>query len=608
MLFLASIATSPCQTWFSLQEGDLRTGTDRTTVNTAGTLITTDYYTGGTYIKLNDPNANWNDSTNLIMGTVNAPTNYNRVLLSFDLSPITNLVAGQAFSVTAYLHLTMRELASPPPFGATFALHTILPFNETNATWNDPGSGMPAGGVVDDSHRLTTMSVTPGSYPTVTEWVGLNSTVANALLNPTNKTVSLLLKRNVEGQGDYNVHYVTDENTDPTYGGIDARPELQVGITILTNAPLVNVVANSDASEPATPGSFTLSRTVNITNDLTVNFTFGANAASGQAVEGVDFTASSSGSVTLPANVASTNIVITPIDNPDPNDTRRCVLNITGGGTNYGTANGSATVLIHDDNDGQALAQWFFGYDLSPTVWDTNITASAITTPTLFLPLETTVVITPPGSLWVQGFFTTNNEADTIALDKYFALSVSPKSGYAVTLTNLDLMSIYYNNADINVTNAVLFIRSSLDNYATTLASITNLVTDLGGGWQELNVPLGAPFSNLTSAVTFRFYVYDDGVDAGMRIDNLYIRGQTTALPPGPPVLTRLSISNNTVEISFTGAVSDTTSSFQLQTAATAAGPYADVASTLTQTGSGQFNASLPANGTQRFYRVRRTN
>jgi hypothetical protein len=44
-------AASHAQTWFSLQEGDVRSGSDSTTVNTAGTLVTSAYVSGGTYIR-----------------------------------------------------------------------------------------------------------------------------------------------------------------------------------------------------------------------------------------------------------------------------------------------------------------------------------------------------------------------------------------------------------------------------------------------------------------------------------------------------------------------------------------------------------------------------
>jgi hypothetical protein len=614
VLFFALLPAARAQTWYSLQEGDLRSGDDRTTVNTGGTLLDPGYTTGATFIQQSSPDSNFNGTTNLVMSTFNDlsgsyTNNFNRILLSFDLSSIATNLSGQAYSLNgAFLRLTLREAGGA--FGATMAFWSTTPFDETTATWNNPGPGGPAGGSL--TTLLTTQVVNPATYPNVTEWTGNNliNLVGSTLANPTNKTIYLLLKRNAEGAGDYNRRYVNDENTDPAFGGTDARPELQIGVTILSNAPLVSVTAASpDISESGTNTAvFTISRTINTTNDLTVNFSFSANATSGNAIENVDFTPSITGSVTLPAGVVSTNIVITPIDNSNPDDTRAVILNLASGGTSYGTANASATLNIRDDNDGGALAQWFFGSDTSATVWDTNLTATSITSPALFLPLEPTIVISEPNSLWVQGVFTTNNAEDAIALNDYFTLSVTPKAGHALTLTNLDLMSIYYNNSDINVTNAVLFIRSSLDNYTTNIAAITNLVTDFGGTWQELNVALPAQFTNLTSQVTFRFYVFDDGVDAGLRIDNIYLRGETAAasVSASQPAINSISVSGGNVQIDFQGGSADTPGSFQLQSASSVAGPYADVSSTLIQTGSGQFQSTIPVNGNQQFYRVRR--
>ncbi|MFO1476023.1 MAG: immunoglobulin domain-containing protein [Verrucomicrobiota bacterium] len=62
------------------------------------------------------------------------------------------------------------------------------------------------------------------------------------------------------------------------------------------------------------------------------------------------------------------------------------------------------------------------------------------------------------------------------------------------------------------------------------------------------------------------------------------------------------------VTMQFTAGTSDTTASFVVQSAATANGPYADVspAAAISQLSPGNFQAIVPTNGPNRFYRVRR--
>ena len=66
-----------------------------------------------------------------------------------------------------------------------------------------------------------------------------------------------------------------------------------------------------------------------------------------------------------------------------------------------------------------------------------------------------------------------------------------------------------------------------------------------------------------------------------------------------------ITISIN-ITITFTGGTGDAASSFTLQSSANVAGPYVDVASTITPVSGVTFQAVVPEAGSVQFYRIRR--
>ena len=537
--------TGLAATWFSLQEGDLRSGTDPATVNTSGTLLDAAYVTHCTYLRgYVDKANNFNTATELFLGTTANGTASDldnlRLLAGFDLSPIVAYAAGNAYAIDS-VNLIFTHRTAGTGTGSGMSLHNTTPFDETTTTWNNPGSGAPAGGTVGTSITTKSISGSIQLYPSSQLWTaaGLVTAIQNALANPTNKGAYFLLKRTAEGDGNYNSRYVTDENTNSVYGGVDSRPELQVAVTILSNASIVSVSApDPQASEPGVnTGMFTITRTANLTNDLTVYYTL-----SGSASFGGDYVLNPylSGSVVLPAGVSSTNILVEPQDDSAVEENETVVMTIIldpGNSGAYGLGVVGATVTIADDNDGQALVDYLFGGTSAARVWDTNVTAMNYTTPGLTVGFSGTagLYLSSPSSLWVQSSSTTNSEAAAVTDNDYLGFSVTPAIGRTMVLTNLEVSCIYYNSSDLNAANAVLLVRSSLDNFATTLGAVTNLVSNLGGGWMTLNLPLEAAFSNLLGQVEFRLYIYDDATmsTTGLRVDNLLLRGGTDPLPPG---------------------------------------------------------------------------
>jgi subtilisin-like proprotein convertase family protein len=119
-----------------------------------------------------------------------------------------------------------------------------------------------------------------------------------------------------------------------TIGGASAAT-----VTILSAPlPTVSIVATApSAFFPSLNGQFTVTRTGDLTNPLTVNYTVG-----GTATAGVDYTALS-GSVTIPGGQASATISVPPLLVPP---TARTVIATLSASANYTIGTSPATVTI----------------------------------------------------------------------------------------------------------------------------------------------------------------------------------------------------------------------------------------------------------------------
>jgi hypothetical protein len=73
-----------------------------------------------------------------------------------------------------------------------------------------------------------------------------------------------------------------------------------------------------------------------------------------------------------------------------------------------------------------------------------------------------------------------------------------------------------------------------------------------------------------------------------------------------PPYITSIGVSGGTVTIHFTGGSNDVASAFALLSAMVATGAYSPAAGAIITGGGGSFQATVPANGPMRFYRILR--
>ncbi|MCF3649116.1 Ig-like domain-containing protein [Synoicihabitans lomoniglobus] len=178
----------------------------------------------------------------------------------------------------------------------------------------------------------------------------------------------------------------------------------------------------------------------------------------------------------------------------------------------------SGGVLVGYDMDS------FAGFSSTPAeTWDyaphplatTDVAGSATAS-------NLTTVVLSAGPGWVAagtnsqaGFYrfraypgSADPTSDTVASDAYFEFTLDPAAGYAFTLDATDTLQFRMRVYD-NDGTAGFFVRSSVDNYASNLASLTGF-----GDSTTLSFDLPG-FANVESAVTFRVYVYDADGDMG---------------------------------------------------------------------------------------------
>ncbi|MDR1280037.1 MAG: PEP-CTERM sorting domain-containing protein [Opitutaceae bacterium] len=143
------------------------------------------------------------------------------------------------------------------------------------------------------------------------------------------------------------------------------------------------------------------------------------------------------------------------------------------------------------------------------------------------------------------------DEAAAVALDKYFTFAIAPTDGNTLTLTEVALKVQGDVGAGLPDLTVTAFLRSSADNYTSTIATVTvTTPKNEGTGTSTKNATLttgtsGVAFSGLAEEVTFRLYAYvqSEGTLAFnhiVRFDDVRISGYTTAAVVPEPTTTAL--------------------------------------------------------------------
>ena len=180
------------------------------------------------------------------------------------------------------------------------------------------------------------------------------------------------------------------------------------------------------------------------------------------------------------------------------------------------------------------LASLFINYNSSAQLGVYTFTGTAS------CPSLSTSVTTQPANAVFSAFSTVNttcvsnasafvnsnwNTTTLINLTEYNQFTITPNSGYYLTLTSLSFTQV--TNANNTTTWA---LRSSIDNYAANIATGTATTTI-----QTPSIPLpSASFTNI-GAVTFRLYLIRANANATTwSVDNVTLNGSTVAIPADP--------------------------------------------------------------------------
>lgn len=203
------------------------------------------------------------------------------------------------------------------------------------------------------------------------------------------------------------------------------------------------------------------------------------------------------------------------------------------------------------------LANYTFASNTSSTDTETNSTASAFSHD--FKAGTGTETADVGRSSTKQDYFVRGNktdgsdEATTVAAEDYMTFTVTPATGYELDLTSLSFeFSLSRDNTSPDIVypadNSV-FVRSSVDGFATTIPSSTGTRTLATSGSTYPTTALtiapsltGSAYQSIKTTVEFRIYIYDDQTTSQLisRIDDVQLTGDVDKiLAPGTVVLMR---------------------------------------------------------------------
>jgi uncharacterized protein YjlB len=204
-----------------------------------------------------------------------------------------------------------------------------------------------------------TGTATPGA-----DYVALSGTATFAAGAET-AVVTVTPVDDAEVEGDETVIVTLDAGTTYTLGD-----DIQATVTIVDNdvLPTVEVTATDDTAteEGATTGAFTLTRTGDVSGSLTVDYT-----VTGTATAGADYVALS-GSATFAAGSATTQVIVTPIDDALVEGNETVILTLDAGVAHPGYTLGDdiqATVTIIDNDEAAGAARTIDDDRTTPSSW-----------------------------------------------------------------------------------------------------------------------------------------------------------------------------------------------------------------------------------------------
>lgn len=245
------------------------------------------------------------------------PTNY-------QLGPNNNATISidDAATDVPYVEVISLANASEPSTSGTFRISVKGSGTGTLTINYTVGGTAVAGTDYTSIGTSTTITLANGTVTKDITVTPINNAVANEL-----RTITLSLNASP------NYQTFAPSSTATMYLLDDEQPTVFVDANSTTTPPSI--------TEGGTAGTFYISRTGSTTNALAVNF-----ALSGTAVNGVDYTASSSTSATIPAGASGVDVTLTPTNDSVFEGTRTIILTLASGAYGRGP---TATMYLNDN-------------------------------------------------------------------------------------------------------------------------------------------------------------------------------------------------------------------------------------------------------------------
>ncbi|MDF3058468.1 MAG: hypothetical protein K0R17_2683 [Rariglobus sp.] len=139
-----------------------------------------------------------------------------------------------------------------------------------------------------------------------------------------------------------------------------------------------------------------------------------------------------------------------------------------------------------------------------------------------------------PSAFATSAFIT---EAISATSTDYFAFNVTANAGSVLNLQSISFSYTYNNNGSVAVVDesANFSLRSSVDNYATSITSFTKAaILGQNNGWTQTgSISLTSGLFQNLDGVQFRLFVEDNSGSSAyaVRVDNFVLSGEVAAIP-----------------------------------------------------------------------------
>jgi len=515
--------------------------------------------------------------TNLLASSASAPVLGNQAMTArYYVSKNDSYIAAENFLTNdesdAVANNDYVSVTLAPLVGRSMTL-TNLNFDADYADWLFLNTN-PNGGTVFLRSSLDNFTTDLGSWSLPTDFNPSPGAFQNCNVNLGSNFA------NQSGNVEFRIYFMTGSPSTNALVGV-FLDNLYVSGTTIANpgVPQLTVAATTaNAYEPSTPGQFTITRTGSTSGSLTVYY-----STSGTAANGVDY-ASLPGVTNIAAGQNSVVVSVMPLGSYYTNGGSVTAVLTLLNNANYGIRTPSSdTVTISDGGElppGELLT---YGFNENPNTAPSLSAAAKATVNAGYSNAVTAInatagsglqvfgasggagvghgyassqYVSAPSTLYVNGTTVIGtNESMSVASNSYVSFVIQPQAGYQLTVTNISawIKSTGATNGDIDG----YFLRSSLDNFTSDLASLTNNVdTTNSDPFTLWNIPVN--LANYPGPVEFRIYFYVPvwifGYADTLRLDDVTFYGNTSVNPAGNQVVAVTASTPNASESGTPGA------------------------------------------------------